>query len=299
MICILTEINNLSMAVSMISSLILLFVLNVTVCNKLTIKEVEIFNYEAPDTENLFRYQIFNEESEAAPIDGSYYEPDGSICIEKGKGIIIGTTFLKELTLKDQFYYSFNSGQYSLAKSYNNDAEGMDGDNLCVLWGTWIPKKDNNNKEVSIYFNFMTKKAEISYRSVFSFHLSPSYGILDVELGFRSLEFGKSDANGNKVRMSDRRFFVNTKCKEQNTGREQFIIRGITHTHQGEGKFKMSVIVDASENREITAYLSDPNRNGLKKENSNIWKRLTCTKTKFEFLKENSKNSDTGLKILI
>ena len=295
----LIEAYNLNMAISMRTLLILLFVLNEIVCNKISIKKVAFLKDEETDTQQFFSYEIYNDEPEFAYLDESYFEPDGSVCFEKGEAIGIGAGISKNFNLRDKFYLSFNSGAYTEHDSYDGVAEGMDCENLCVLWGTWIPSDKNDNKEVSVYFNFIAKSDEMLYESVFSYDLLALKGALSINLRLGSLEFNENDEDGDKIGLSIKLFLLNTKCKETSLSRDQFIFRGISHTHRGDGNFRLSVVVDRSDEDELRKFITKvKNNSGLQKD-SMIWGILKCTKETFEFLEDSLGKTGTGLNILI
>lgn len=285
------------MTISFMSSLLLVCFITQIVCRKIGINNLTFTKERDVKTFRYYKYEVSNDRISKSSIRWTSYSNYGSNCLAPGEVFGLGVVTPKEKSLKEDFNLSFNSGAYTQQDFYDGDAKGSDGDNFCVLWGTWHPSADNEDSDVELYINVFTKKAELLNRFLFNFDLKSTEGALTVKIELSWMLGGEYSISKS---FTDVLPLIDTKCKETDIYRDQFVLKELKTSHQGDGNFLIALLVDRADEDEIKSFIQNTNTDKkLIQGSSSIWGRLICNGEKFEFSTKSSGTSGTGFQLLI
>lgn len=287
------------MGASIRSSLVLALVTCHIVSSKLRIivSEAASDDVKYPNHKGV-TYDIANYETSPPKPSVTTFTFSGSKCYELNSSMKISIVVPNEYTLNKSFNLAFDSGKYSLTTSYDKIVEGIERYNeFCLLWGTWVPSKLNPKKEVDVYFNFITKRADFENKFLYKFEFEEKITIFNTKL---MLTYLNREKNVGKPKFTDEAVMIDAQCKEKSKERNEIIINEINYPAQGEGKFSIIVMTNPIDVEGILEFIAPPSSNSkMNRYYSNIWKKLYCDKTKFEFLAEKSPILGEGFKVLI
>ena len=201
---------------------------------------------------------------------------------------------------------------------YTNEFEDVQ-DNICVLWGTWVPVvKDKtlvsvvkDQKELIImYFNIITDMNVLLKKYIFGFFIEYTENKYSVFLFVDSLS--KDPQNKDKL-VTKTDLLTHLTCPLDNNKLEVFYFGDKFLYHEGYGTLTMGIVVDQTEERreainEELKLLSKLNVPFLDPKGIETGKDLICLPKGFKFeIKEllskktnnNSQNQIPGKNILI
>lgn len=279
------------MAVTLQYFLILVFVLIPATCTVIKIMRFDVPITGSNKNMKSFNYQITNGDYNPSDKSQTNYGEIGSRCLKPKEIFNVNIDILKDKKL-GKFNFAFNSVDYKKYDRVEEEAEDMDGEDFCVLWGSWIPRKESKKLDIEIYFNVITKQTEILNRYLFLIDVTSLKGELDVDLRLDSLD--RRIANEKKL-ITITRQLIESKCMYIEDKRSNYVLRNRKFTLQEDGKLKMIFLVDRSEEKEINLFIADSDvKKRLSSTSSLIWKKIQCSDEEFDFLLDNSNVSDSG-----
>lgn len=262
----------------------LLIIVNGFVCEQVSIHiaALTITNPEASKAVKHFQYEVGFDVTSTGVNTQSVILESGQYCLNHPVEIYRFLAPNPGVALSDDFYVSVDSKAHEKnSKIFNRKIEVKTNKEFCVLWGSWIPKTNNDGFVAQFFFNIITGATIRKLRFLYFFETTVEYENTFTNLKLNIL--GSNEKDNENLPFNADFLIAHQNCKNSNTNLKEVTLQQSTFTLKGvEGDFKMYMLVDQKEDNKIKAAIEKFKNDSTEEiAKSSSWGDLTCNSDGF------------------